>query len=350
MAAGRAAGRARVLGDSLTAQRPERPTRCNDMQFASTSREPRRRAAVAVAVMMLVLGSFAVRPAAQPVFRSGTDLVALQVTVVDAQRRYAADLKKEDFAVFDDGRPQAIEMFSSTAVPLDVMLLLDSSSSMNSRVDTVSRAAVNLIRALGPDDRAEIIFFSTRVRIEQELTANRRHLLAAIGRLNASGSTALYEAVYIALKRLARSNDGTRAARRQAIVVLSDGDDTRSHVSFADIRNDARNGTAAIYAIIPPDPQAAGHSAPSPESLFDLKLLAHDSGGRSFTPQQTQDLIGVNAEIAEEFRQQYWLAYAPPATTPGFHRVDVRIPAHAMLRARTRTGYNAGTRFSGERR
>src|SRR5687768_17175362 len=164
------------------------------MPFASTSRN-----ALAAAALALL----AAHAGAQSVFRGGTDLVALQVTVVDGQRRYVPDLRQEDFAVFEDGRPQAIELFAASAVPLDLMLLVDSSSSMTSRIPIVRRAAANLIRALGPDDRAEVIFFSTRVRIEQELTTNRRDLIAAVNRLHAAGSTALYEALYVALKRLA---------------------------------------------------------------------------------------------------------------------------------------------------
>lgn len=297
-----------------------------------------------------VLALLGVHLGAQAVFRAGTDLVALQVTVVDAQRRYVPDLRQEDFTVLEDGRPQAIELFAASAVPLDLMLLLDSSSSMTSRIPTVRQAATNFIRALGPDDRAEVIFFSTRVRIEQELTKNRRDLIAAINQLHASGSTALYEALYVALKRLARDPDRTRGQRRQAIVVLSDGDDTTSYVSFADIHDDARNSKAALYAIVPPDPVAGGRWDLPPESLFNLKMLAEESGGRSFTPQRTADLIAVYAEIAEEFRQQYWLAYAPLATAPGFRRVDVRIPGNPALRARTRSGYNAAAPGSGERR
>jgi len=168
-------------------------------------------------------------------------------------------------------------------------------------------------------------------------------LIAAIQRAHASGSTALYEALYIALKRLASDPERDQTPRRQAVVVLTDGDDTTSHVTFDAVYAQARGNDAAVYGIIPPSTISRdAYRYPQPESLFDLRLLADETGGRVFTPARTPDLIGVYAEIADEFRKQYWLAFAPPESTPGFRRIVVRVVSNPLLRPRTRSGYNAG--------
>jgi Ca-activated chloride channel family protein len=290
------------------------------------------------------LGPGAAAPEAQPVFRATTDLVALQVTVVDAHQRYVTELGRDDFQILEEGRPQSVDLFAAGTAPLDLFLLIDISGSMVDCLPTVRRAASNLLRTLGVNDRAEIIVFNERVRIAQELTGDRDALVASLQQLQTRGSTSLYDALYVALKRMARLPAQDGAVRRQAVVMLTDGDDTTSHVTIADVQNETRDGNAMIYAIVPPEIGARHRDrvGTTPASLYYLRAIADETGGRSFTPLRLEDLITVYGEIANEFRHQYWLAYVPPAAAAGFRRVAVRIPGKPEFRARTRAGYVAG--------
>jgi VWFA-related protein len=282
---------------------------------------------------------------AQTVFRAATDLVTLPVTVVDDKQRYVTNLQREDFAVFEEGVAQSVSLFVAGTLPLDLMLLLDTSGSMVSRLPIVRRAATRFVRALTADDRAAIVLFDERVRIAQPLTHDRDVLLESIQRASPSGGTAFYEAMYIALRELAHARRNSTEVRRQALVVLTDGDDNSSdNVSFDDVLRDARMGSVTIYTVLPPDPLEPQHGPQlRPGTLYTLRKLAEDSGGRLFAPVRMELLPDVYGEIAHELNQQYWLAYAPRPSSAGFKRVSVQVLTRPGLRARTRSGYYAAT-------
>jgi VWFA-related protein len=325
------------------------------MRSGSTCRDRRvsRAAASFAAIIVGVLVAWAPdlsgqakdQPVARVVtpFRSGTELVPLQVAVVDRSRRYVPDLRVEDFAVFEEGVRQDVTLFAAATAPLDVMLLLDTSFSMVQRMAVTQEAAVNFVRALREGDRAAVVPFNQVVRVTQPLTDDLARVENAIRATFPSGGTAVYEAVYIALRELTRARRDAEQLRRQALVVLTDGLDNSSHVALADVRNEARRGTVTVYTIVPP--AGAGESVPRnrPLPLFDLRALAEETGGRTFVPARFEDLESTYREIAEELSQQYWLAYVPSVRTEGFRRVSVRVATRPELSARTRSGYEAGT-------
>jgi Ca-activated chloride channel family protein len=285
-------------------------------------------------------------PRSGAVFHSQTDLVVLQVTVVDQRHRFVGDLRLEDFGVYEEGVKQNVMMFGATDVPLDVMVLLDTSDSMTGRIEIAQRAAINLLRLLRVGDRAAVVLFSSNVRVVSELTDDIATLEAAIRGARPAGATALYEALYIAQRELSRVRRNSTELRRQALVVLSDGDDNMSSISFDDVLDETRRGDVTIFTILP-----TPGLGPPPEHLrqqrvnvaFVMRRLAEDTGGRTFTPAAADDLLGVYQDIAEELRQQYWLAYTPASSAlNGFRRVSVRVETRPDLRARTRQGYDAG--------
>jgi Ca-activated chloride channel family protein len=311
------------------------------MRFVSIFRDDRRPTIGAVAIAALWLTATA--PAAQTVFRASTDLVALPVTVVDDKRRYVTDLQREDFGVFEEGVRQEVSLFEASTAPLDLMLLLDTSGSMVSRLPTVRRAALRFVSSLEPDDRAAVVLFDERVRIAQPLSHNRDELARSIQQASSSGGTAFYEAAYIALRELARARRGNQEVRRQALVVLTDGEDNSSrNVAFEDILKDARQGSVTIYTILPPDHLTQRYESDSrPAALFEMRKLAEETGGRFFLPERIDLLPDIYGEIAHELNQQYWLAYVPRQSSPGFKRLSVQILTRPSLRARTRSGYYA---------
>jgi Ca-activated chloride channel family protein len=329
------------------------------MPFASTcpdGQRSRRRARFASG--LVALGAWAaVVQAQEPVpnavlgsgpqatFRAETDLVVLQVSVVDPERRFVSDLVAADFGVYEEGERQQVATFVSITAPLDLMVLLDTSSSMGPNLRLVQRAAMTLIRALKRQDRAAVVLFNDNVQLKEGLTSDTRRLESAIRNSSARGTTALYEALYLAQHELARARPAGDELRRQAVVVLTDGDDTRSRLSYADVLEQARRSPVTIFTITPSLGVETARQIEYGRGIrFGMRELAETTGGRAFAPAGFADVEPIYAEIAAELSQQYWLGYVPTsAGEAGFRRVSVRVETRAGLRARTRSGYYVST-------
>ena len=274
------------------------------------------------------------------VFRAGIEVVSLNVTVSDAQGRYVTDLKQEDFSVFEDGAKQDLTYFNRSALPIALSLLIDSSASMEQRMENAQEAAIGFARTLRPQDLAQVVDFDSRVEIKLGFTNKIDELESAIHATSAGGSTALHNAVYIALKELAKVKaKNPDEIRRQAIVVLSDGEDTSSLVSFEEVLELAKRSETAIYTI------ALRSTEPSQskgfrEAEFVMRQLAQETGGRAFFPTRIDDLTGVYAQIAAELSSQYSMGYASknPRRDGAFRRIVVQV-ARPNSTARTKRGY-----------
>jgi Ca-activated chloride channel family protein len=147
------------------------------------------------------------RPAAVPqlpTFHSLSSLVSLNVTVTDGGK-FVTGLQPSDFVVYEDGVKQDVQFFESSSVPVDLIVLIDTSSSMADRMDVVHEAAIGFLNTLRPIDRGAVVTFADAVDVVQPLTSDRARLTAAIGGTHAHGSTALYTAVYIALRQLGQA-------------------------------------------------------------------------------------------------------------------------------------------------
>jgi Ca-activated chloride channel family protein len=308
--------------------------------------------ALASALLVLPAVVAAQQPAPEtaraPVFRSGTHLVPLNVTVTDEQKQYVSGLQPQDFAVYEDGVRQEIRFFEATTVPIDLIVLLDSSSSMSDKMGVVHEAAVGFLATLRSGDRGAIVTFADAVRVAQALTGERAALETAIRATSARGATALHNALYIALKQFGGAARGDGDVRRQAIVVLSDGQDTSSLVSFDDVMELARRSGVSIYpiALQSKRPETGGrrhYDQILTQSDYSLKMLAAETGGQAFFPTAVHELKDVYAGIAAELASQYSLAYAPTNVIADgeYRRISVRVASHPALRLRTRTGYTA---------
>lgn len=284
--------------------------------------------------------------ASRTVFRSGVDLVTLSVTVTDPRQNYVTGLHKEDFAVYEDGAQQEVTFFAADSVPLDLTILLDMSGSMGDQMAIVQEAAIGFVRTLRPDDRCALIAFNDTVRVLQNLTGDVTLLESAIRQTTPNGRTALYMALYIALKELARGNPKNGEVHRQAIVVLSDGEDSRGLVEFDAVLELARRSGITIYTILLGSAYPLGRNGTGanpfvagPESV--MRSLAQETGGRSFSPPTSKQLAATYRAIAEELATQYFLGYVPRNAVPdrAYRRITVRLPFRANARPRTRMGY-----------
>ena len=164
----------------------------------------RTRRTVAIALAVAGLGLAVAAQEAPQVFRSGVAVVSLNVTVSDAQQHFITDLEQGDFSVFEDGAKQELSYFSKTHLPMALSLLIDTSASMEERLLVAQEAAVGFAQRIRPEDLAQIVDFDSRVQVAQAFTSDKAALEKAIRSTSSGGSTSLYNAVYIALKELAK--------------------------------------------------------------------------------------------------------------------------------------------------
>ena len=281
----------------------------------------------------------------QAAFRGGVDVVSLNVTVRTRSNKAIPDLNAADFAVFEDGRPQPLIEVSRRRLPLSLSFLIDSSGSMSDKLDMVQAAASEFVRRLGPDDQASVVSFASRVQVLQPFTGDRASLERAIHGVRAGGTTALFNAIYIALTDLERVKASTPDdIRRQAIVVLSDGDDTASSLAFDDVLDLARRSHTSLYAVGIRDPMVPISGRDS-QGDFVMRRLAQDTGGTAFFPREARELPRIYREVADELASEYFVAYTSTnAVHDGkWRNVSVRV-ARTDTVARTRPGYFAPSR------
>ncbi len=288
-------------------------------------------------------------PAGQPPqtpFRAAVDLVSLNVTVTEGTGKYVTDLNAADFAVFEDGVKQDVTFFNRTNLPIALALLIDTSASMENKLPTAQEAAIGFAKKLRQQDLAEVVDFDSRVVVLQSFSNSLGELEQAIRRTSAGGSTSLYNAVYIALKDLKKVvAKSSEEIRRQAIVVLSDGEDTSSLLPFEEVLDLAKRSETAIYSIGLRAGEGTGVSAQGfKEAEFVMRQFSQETGGRSFFPNQIADLAGIYGQISDELSSQYTVGYTSknPKRDGTWRRVVVRV-VRPNLTARTKLGYFAPT-------
>lgn len=292
--------------------------------------------------------------AQQPTYRAATELVNLNVTVLGRDAQPVEGLTEDQFEVFEDGVRQELRFFAPGEMPLDVVVVLDTSSSMAGSLGLVQNAAVRLVQALNSHDRAAIMGISNGLRILQPLTADKASLAAAVRSTRAGGRTPLYASIYTVLRELQKERRRYDEARRQAVVILSDGQDTASGFGFDELLDSVRRHAVPVYTIAP-RPSATikaqrelvfGES--TREQDFELRKLAAESGGRAFFPVTLTELAGVYDSIAAELAHQYSLGYQSTNSDfdGEFRRIGLRVHAPGVT-WRTRSGYIASDSLSG---
>jgi Ca-activated chloride channel homolog len=284
-------------------------------------------------------------PAGQPSFRSAIDVVSMNVTVTDSTTRYVTDLEEKDFEVFEDGVKQDLVLFNRSNLPVALSLLIDTSSSMEDRMTIAQDAAIGFVRKLRPTDLGEVIGFDSRAEVLQKFTNNPAELEHAIRKTVAGGSTSMNNALYISLKGLKKVPvRQEEEIRRQAIVLLSDGEDTSSLVTFDDVLDLARRSETAVYAIGLMEDAINGQSKGFREATYALRQLATDTGGRAFFPPDIKSLASVYGQIYDELSSQYTIGYTSKNSRRdgAWRRIVVRV-TRPNLTARTKQGYFAPT-------
>lgn len=251
--------------------------------------------------------------------------VILWVTVTDKEDRLVSDLQGSSFKVFEDGQPQKVQEFTLEDRPIAMAIVLDSSGSMRDAMPEVHQAAAGFVGTLRPQDRALVIDFDDKVFLLQDLTSDQGLLKTSVTSTEALGSTALYDALHAAFRKL-RGIDG-----RKAIVLLTDGDDTSSQFGYNRILEEAKAQNVLIYAIGLGDVKKSA-----------LKEFSDTTGGRAFFIGKAKDLADVYQKIADELRRQYYISYSTSNKIWDGRFVKVEVKSdHADWNVRARRGYFA---------
>ncbi len=258
--------------------------------------------------------------------------VVLDVSVRDAQRRVVQGLGVDNFTVTESGKPQKVLSVSTDKRPLAVAIVLDSSGSMKERMAEAQEAACDFVGALTEKDKALVINFDDNVFLIHPSSSDHESLCRSLRSTEALGGTALYEALRAAYRLLHET-----PAERRAIVVLSDGDDTQSRISFEEVRDLARLSDVTVYAI-------GLQTGALSKARQVLRELADETGGRAFFVTEAKELAGTYETIAEELRTLYQVIYASDNQTFDGRFVPIGvevggIPPGADIRYRR--GYRA---------
>jgi Ca-activated chloride channel homolog len=272
---------------------------------------------------------------APPTFGAEIEVVNLNVSVTNLEGTYITGLGGRDFAVYEDGVRQQLEIFQSENLPISMVLLVDGSASMTDKLKDAQSAARQFLRTLRPGDVAQLVQFSDRITVLQDFTSDVAKLEDAVGRAEASGPTSLHNALYVSLKDLA--NEKKRAGgqlRRRAVVLLSDGEDTTSLVTDTQVIELAKKTEINIYPILLRQNRSGAGNRPSfSQAEHLLTTLAHDTGGRHFIPNSISELDRVYARIAEELRSLYSIGYisSNPRRDGKWRRIVVRVPGRTDI-------------------
>jgi VWFA-related protein len=310
--------------------------------------------------------------------RSGVELVNVNATVSDERGRFVPGLRKEDFTIYEDGRLEQISHFSAERVPVSLGIVLDTSGSMVGDKIRAARAALDrlLFDLLDPADEIFLYRFDEDTELLQGWTTNRQVLSRALAGIRPNGGTSMYDAIGDALPLLSAGRHP-----KKALVVISDGNDTSSHLEVSDVKQLVRETEALVYAIgidgeggrairrVPPRgpmpmpwpfpppggrrpilPQIqwpAPQPRPQPNVLSNrvnaaaLRELTDDSGGRTEIIRDSRDLDPATTSVANELSQQYYLGYTSSGKKDGrWHAIRVEV-SRESLRVRARRGYVA---------
>src|SRR5579864_3451908 len=267
--------------------------------------------------------------------RTTSRLVLLDVSVKDPQGGFVSGLTRDNFKVYENGKPQKITQFANADIPVTVGILVDESGSMRPKRTEVIAAALEFIKASNPQDEVFVINFNERAKHGLPDTVlfsdNVDMLRSALWQGIPEGRTALYDAIEMALHQ---SDMGRRD--KKTLLVISDGGDNISRHKLPDVMHDVLESIVTIYTV----------------GIFDeddpernpgvLKQLAQVSGGAVYFPKSLEEVVPICRQIAKDVRTRYTIGYIPVVNNGKPERqikVEASSPAGQKLTVRTRTRY-----------
>jgi VWFA-related protein len=278
----------------------------------------------------------------QPVFKSGVALVPITALVRDSRNRIVRNLRRDDFQVLEGGRPRAIVDFAANQdAPISVAFLFDTSGSMGvaANLEKGRDFVEEFVLGISPEtDHVALFTFDKSLRHDVPFTRDRDNIFDALNDVRPWGLTSLYDAIAETAKQVA-----DQSSSRRAVVVITDGVDTSSALTPAEVSGLASSIDVPVYvaAVVSPLDHPGAHTAVVPElGEGGLESLARWTGGELFYLSADEHLTTAARELLAAMRHQYVLAIES-SPQPGWYQLEVRTKRRD-LSVRARTGYFAG--------
>jgi len=278
-------------------------------------------------------------PTSPTILKIPVYLVNVPLTVTDKKNRLVIMMTKDDFNLFEDGKPQSIQYFSrETDLALRIGLLIDTSNSIRDRLRFEQQAATDFLSDTirRGKDQAFVVGFDVEPQIVQDYTDNVEQLSNSIRGLQAGGVTSLYDAIYFACRDKLLFFPPPEPYLRRLIIIISDGEDNRSEHTRDEALAMAQRAEVTVFAI------STNRTGAEQRGDKVLKFLAEQTGGRAFFPFEASDLAADFRAIASDLRTQFLLSYTSTNTARDatFRNISIE-PVDKSLHVRAKTGYFA---------
>jgi len=274
------------------------------------------------------------------VFKVDTRLVVCNAIVVDRNGHLVTDLKQSNFAVRENGQPQAIRVFKREDVPVSMGLVIDNSGSMRSKRAKVAAAALALVKDSNKDDEVFVVNFNDNAYLDlphkKDFTSDISEMEEALIRIDSSGGTAMRDAIRMSIDHLREKAHKSK----KVLVVVTDGNDNSSVINLEDLIRSSQQSEVLIYAVGLLSEEEKREAA---RAKKDLSVLTESTGGESFFPKDISEVERIAHQVAHDIRSQYTIEYSPSnvAMDGSYRKIQVSVNAPGKLRVRTRSGYYA---------
>ena len=277
--------------------------------------------------------------------RIDTDLVLLDVAVIDQAGKSIMNLNKEEFAVYENKVLQPIESVDRIDVPLSLGIVIDTSGSMRTKLQVVSDSALTLVKQMKDDDEAFVAQFKAEAELLRDFTRDKRELEDGLNELFTGGGTALLDAIIATADHAQQKG----RQRKKALVVITDGVEKNSSFKEKEVTKAIQEDDVQVYLVGILDESDDGGSLfgkSATKKAKDLLIrIAEDSGGRAFFPKDASEMPAVMAQVAKDLRSQYVVGYSPTNDKKDGTFRTVKVVAtpkdNRKLIVRTRQGYTA---------
>ena len=278
-------------------------------------------------------------------FKIGTEEVLLDVAVIDQSGKPIMNLTESDFTIFEDKVKQPIESVRAVDAPLSLGIVIDTSGSMRTKLQTVSDSALSLVKQLKENDEAFVAQFKAEAELLSDFTRDKRELEDALNSLFTGGGTALLDAIIATADHAQEKGK----QRKKALVVITDGVEKNSSWKEKEVIKAIQEDDVQVYLIGILDESDEGTSLfgkSNTKKAKDLLIhLAEDSGGRAFFPKDASEMPAVMAQVAKDLRSQYIVSYTPTNDKKDGTYRSIKVLAtpkdNRKLIVRTRQGYTA---------
>ena len=295
-----------------------------------------RTSALVLATCLIAAAVVIAQQPQTPVFRSGTEIVDLYVTVTDRNGRLVPNLSQEDFEILDEDAVQEIVLFENEVRPITVVVMLDTSASMTPSLDLLMAGAEQFIIRMLPNDRGKVGAFNDKIQIlpEAAFIGDRDSLIRELDRLQFGNPTRLYDAIGASVDAL-HGVDGRKVA-----LIFTDGEDTQHEIGWRDALDKARTDEVMLYTIGLEMNYHNGIRMVRSRPDGRLKTFAEETGGGYFELKDTDELGPTFTRVAQELHSQYVIGFSPTVRDGKLHKLEVRVKQRDMT-ARARKTYTA---------